>query len=132
MVAKGIRREQKLRKRSDFQVLRESRLSRAHPLVVARAAPNALPYARVGFAVGKRVSLKATTRNLIRRRLREIVRQLPLHQGWDLLLISRRPAVDAKFGDLRSAITHLVNRLGLVGSAKDRRNAQLVGTDGNA
>ena len=97
MAGQGIRREQHLRRQSDFQALRKSGLSRAHPLVVLRAAPNALPYVRFGFVVSKRVSKLAVVRNRIRRRMREIVRRLPLGEGWDMLIIARKDAADAAF-----------------------------------
>ena len=114
MAGQGIRREQHLRRQSDFQALRKSGLSRAHPLVVLRAAPNALPYVRFGFVVSKRVSKLAVVRNRIRRRMREIVRRLPLGEGWDMLIIARKDAADAAFADLRDAVERLASRLGIV------------------
>ncbi len=114
MAGQGIRREQHLRRQSEFQALRKSGLSRAHPLVVLRAAPNALPYVRFGFVVSKRVSKLAVVRNRIRRRMREIVRRLPLGEGWDMLIIARKGAADAAFADLRDAVERLASRLGIV------------------
>ena len=114
MAGQGIRREQRLRRQSEFQALRKSGLSRAHPLVVLRAAPNALPYVRFGFVVSKRVSKLAVVRNRIRRRMREIVRRLPLGEGWDMLIIARTGAADAAFVDLRDAVERLASRLGIV------------------
>ena len=114
MAGQGIRREQHLRRQSDFQALRKSGLSRAHPLVVLRAGPNALPYVRFGFVVSKRVSKLAVVRNRIRRRMREIVRRLPLGEGWDMLIIARKDAADAAFADLRDVIERLSSRLGIV------------------
>ena len=114
MAGQGIRREQHLRRQSEFQALRKSGLSRAHPLVVLRAAPNALPYVRFGFVVSKRVSKLAVVRNRIRRRMREIVRRLPLGEGWDMLIIARTGAADAAFVDLRDTVERLASRLGIV------------------
>lgn len=114
MAGQGIRREQRLRRQSDFQALREHGLSRAHPLAVLRATPNALPYVRFGFVVGKRVSRLAVARNRTRRRLREIARRLPLREGWDLLFIARRPALEASFSELRDVAGSLARRLGLL------------------
>ncbi len=114
MAGQGIRREQHLRRQNEFQALRKRGLSRAHPLVVLRAAPNALPYVRFGFVVSKRVSKLAVVRNRIRRRMREIVRRLPLGEGWDMLIIARKGAEDAAFADLRDVIERLASRLGIV------------------
>ena len=113
-VRQFFKREQRLRRQSDFQALRDSNLSRAHPLLVLRAAPNALPYARFGFAVGRRVASRAVDRNRVKRRLREIVRCLPIRGGWDQLLIARKPSVDADFQTLRNAVIDLERRTGLL------------------
>jgi ribonuclease P protein component len=58
--------------------------------------------------------LKAVERNLIRRRLREIVRRAPLLAGWDQLLIARRSSVGVDFSALRDAVLQLEKRLELV------------------
>jgi ribonuclease P protein component len=100
-------------------MLREVGISRAHPLLILRATPNNLSHARFGFVVGKRVSLKAVERNLIRRRLREIVRRVPIQGGWDQLLIARRSIVSAEFSALRDAVLQLEKRLGLLVKAED-------------
>ncbi len=113
-IRQTLNQEQRLRRKSDFQALRENGISRAHPLLVLRATPNALPYTRFGFVVGRRVSLKAVERNRIRRRLREIVRRAPLRAGWDQLLIARRSSVGVDFSVLRDAVLELEKRLGLV------------------
>lgn len=113
-IRQTFKREQRLRRKSDFLALREHGISRAHPLLVLRATPNSLPYSRFGFVVGKRVSLKAVERNRVKRRLREIVRRAPLVAGWDHLLIARRPSVEAEFSALRDVVLQLEKRLGLV------------------
>ena len=123
MAGQGIRREQRLRRQSDFQALRERGLSRAHPLAVLRAAPNALPYVRLGFVVGRRVSRLAVARNRTRRRLREIARSLPLREGWDLLFIARRSALEASFSELRDVIGSLAGRLDLLTVERHRTPA---------
>src|SRR5580658_5688066 len=57
---------------------------------------------RVGFTVSKQVG-NAVERNRVKRRLREIVRLAPaaaLSAGHDYVLIGRRAALQAKFGDM--------------------------------
>ena len=113
-IRQTLGRDQRLRSKSDFAALRERGISRAHPLLVLRAVPNSLPYARFGFVVGRRVATKAVDRNRVRRRLREIVRRTPVRSGWDLLLIARHAAVGADFQDLQDAIRDLERRAGLL------------------
>jgi ribonuclease P protein component len=59
--------------------------------------------ARIGFTVSRQVG-NAVERNRVRRRLREIVRQAGgsgMHGGHDYVLIGRRAALAAPFGELR-------------------------------
>lgn len=114
MTGQGISRAQRLRHQRDFQALREHGASRAHPLLVMRAMPNALPLARFGFTVSKRAAPLSVTRNRIRRRLREIVRALRFQQGWDVLLIARQSTADAPFDALQEATVSLARRLRLL------------------
>jgi ribonuclease P protein component len=81
---------------------------------VLRAVPNALNLTRFGFVVSKRVSVKAVDRNRIRRRLRDIVRRAPILEGWDQLLIARKPIVEADFQTIRSVVLDLERRLDLL------------------
>ena len=119
MADETLGRAQRLRRRSDFEALRERGISRAHQLLVLRTAPNGLPYARFGFVVGRRVAAKAVARNRTRRRLREIVRRSPVRSGWDLLFIARRAATDARFADLRDAVRQVERRAGLLETPLD-------------
>ena len=79
-----------------------------------RAVPNALHNTRFGFVVSKRVSAKAVDRNRVRRRLRDIVRRAPIREGWDQLLIARRPIIDADFQTIRGVVLNLERRLDLL------------------
>ena len=79
-----------------------------------RAVPNALDYTRFGFVVSKRVSMNAVDRNRVRRRLREIVRRAPVREGWDQLLIARKPILDADFQTICNVVLDLERRLGLL------------------
>ena len=106
----SIGREQRIRQRKTFQAIHRHHLSRAHPLVVLRLAPNLLPYPRFGFNVGRRVARKAVVRNRIRRRIREAVRKSPVRGGWDLLFIARAGAAQASFQELQSAVLDLEGR----------------------
>ncbi|MDD5039010.1 MAG: ribonuclease P protein component [Dehalococcoidales bacterium] len=84
-------------------------------LVVMRALPNALAFPRYGFSVGKRVG-KAVVRNKVKRRLREIVRIMPLKPGWDIVFIARPAAAAGDFTDLKSSVKDLLSRAHLLGT----------------
>ena len=67
------------------------------------------PFTRYAFAIPKRVG-KAVVRNKIRRRLREILRLLPLREGFDLVISVRPAAAQATFFDLKTELTLLLKR----------------------
>ena len=80
-----------------------------HRLVV-HAAPNGLPYARLGIRVGRRVG-NAAQRAYVRRRIREAFRrskaELPV--GVDLVFVARPPAADCD-EDLATALRYLTTQ----------------------
>lgn len=81
---------------------------------IRRPAPGRDAPLRAGFAVGKRVG-GAVVRNLVKRRLREIVRraQGSLAPGWDVILNARPPAAEATYAELEAETRDLLARAGL-------------------
>jgi len=79
-------------------------------MVALRYAPNMLSHGRFGFVVGRRISKLAVNRNLIRRRMREVVRRSHIVPGWDLLFIARPAALDATFSELRDGLIRVINQ----------------------
>jgi ribonuclease P protein component len=80
--------------------------------MVVRFVPNGRDHDRYGISTGRHLG-SAVQRNRVRRRVREILRRSPndTGYGWDILIIARRPAVEASFDELRLALERL---LGLV------------------
>lgn len=77
--------------------------------MAVRSAPNAGPLSRFGYAIPKRVG-NAVVRNKIRRRLREILRSLPLREGFDIVITVRPDAAAASFQTLSTELTLLLKR----------------------
>ncbi|MDQ0392402.1 ribonuclease P protein component [Labrys monachus] len=94
-------------KRQDFLFVRDGR--KAHAATLSLQArlrsddrPHASAGARAGFTVTKKSGC-AVERNRIRRRLREAVRlsgALLARDGYDYVIIGRRPALDASFATI--------------------------------
>ncbi|MDE2765481.1 MAG: ribonuclease P protein component, partial [Chloroflexota bacterium] len=110
MTREAFPKSLRLRRRADFAALRERGASYAHPYLVLRAAPNALPHSRFAFAVSKRVAKHAVARNLLRRRMREVARRSDLRGGWDALFIARPACAGADFADVRKAMRSVGRR----------------------
>jgi ribonuclease P protein component len=117
-----MERRLRLRDEADFRRVRASGRAWANRGLTLLVAPNALSHNRYGFVVSKRVG-KAVTRNLVKRRLREILRQLdragripPAH---DLALIVRPALAEASFAEARDAVTELLARARLLRPAAE-------------
>ena len=105
--------EQYLNKPGDFARVHGQCKWLGGGLVGIKSCPNDLPQTRYGFIVSKRVG-KAVARNRVKRRLREIVRQLNLKPGTDTILSARPQAAQAEYGALKTSVLNLLAQTGLL------------------
>ncbi len=69
------------------------------------AAPNALPFARLGLAVSRRVAPRAVERNRIKRRIREVFRhQQARLTGLDVVVVAQPAAAGAPRATLQGSL----------------------------
>jgi ribonuclease P protein component len=104
-----MRGEQYLTKAEQYSLVYEKGSSWASQLMVMKAWPNQLALSRYGFSVGKRLG-GAVVRNRVKRRMREIMRALPLEAGWDIIFIARPKAAAASFAVLEKTVRGLLSR----------------------
>ena len=113
----SMERRLRLRAEADFARVRAQGRSWRDRLFTLIVLPNDQPYNRYGFVVSKRVG-NAVTRNLVKRRLREILRHLDragqVRSGHDCLLIVRPIAVESPFAALGVSIEALLSRARLL------------------
>jgi ribonuclease P protein component len=106
-----MRREQRLRRSSDFTAAVKRGRSWSNKLLVLVVRPNGLAFSRFGFSVGKRVGT-AVTRNRVKRRLRELVKGIELKSCYDVVFIARKDAGAAAYEDLAVSMKALLQRAG--------------------
>ena len=108
-----MRKELRLRRRSDFDAVFRSGRSWHNELLVLRALPNSLEHNRYGFVTPKRLG-GAVIRNRLRRRLRESIHVIPTRFGWDVVVSPKAPAAAANFQQLNRAVVDLLVRAGIL------------------
>ena len=109
----SLGRDRRLRKPSDFRYVRRQGRSWAGYLLVLQACSNGLNRSRFGISAGRRVG-KAVVRNRVKRRLRELLRTMPLKEGIDIVVIARVPSSRATFRDLQIGLTRLMSEANVV------------------
>ncbi len=108
-----MRKKYRLHGRRDFQAAYNNGQTWTNELLVLKALANGLPHNRFGFAVGKRLG-RAVIRNRLRRQLREVVRQLPVTEGYDVIVVARKPTLEADFWQLQASAVSLFKRAGML------------------
>ena len=82
---------------------------------------NNYTYNRFGFTAAKKIK-KAVTRNIIRRRLKEIVRlnEFKLKKGYDIILMARVNASNSDYKSLEKSFNKLVKIKKLLESDRNK------------
>ncbi len=103
----------RLTKKKDFdKVFLEGKGAKTVSLI-GRALKNNLPESRFGFVVSKKISLKATVRNTVKRRLRQAVAlQLGSFPGGVDIVIVTLPTIAKKdFTEISQEVSLLLKKL---------------------
>ena len=108
-------RQHRLTGNRQFQSVRKTGKSWAHPLVILGAATNGLAITRYGVTTSKQIN-GAVARNRARRLLRESVRSLHpgVTTGWDVVLVARGPAAASNFRAVCAAVERLLRQARLL------------------
>ncbi len=113
-----LSRDQRLRRREDFESVRRRGRRVSNRLLVVTAAQSQLPVTRWGLSVSKRVG-GSVTRNRVKRLIRENVRTFASVPGNDVVVIARAGVADANYLEVRQALKELLLRTGVIADEID-------------
>lgn len=118
----AVQRRLRLRKKEHFaKVFKHGKSAANHQFVVyVKPSPDAKPF-RFGVSASKKIG-NAVVRNRIRRRVKEIVRQMEpdIKPGVDIICIVRKPALELDYAGLKKSIHHVFKRANLLEKRKMR------------
>ena len=103
-----------IKKNNDYKSVYNCNNSISDYNLVLFIKKNNYNYNRFGFTAAKKIK-KAVHRNVIRRRLKEIVRanEYNLKVGYDIVLMARVNAVESDYKSLKSSFIKLMKRKNL-------------------
>lgn len=104
---------QRLTGKKRFASIHREGRSWANRYLVLKALSNGLGDSRFGFSTSRKVG-KAVIRNLVKRRLREVIRSNQVKPGWDVLIMGRTAAGTADFECLKESLESLLHRASLL------------------
>lgn len=110
-----MKRSFRLSRSEDIKCVRQEGRSYAHKAIVLGVRPNQLELNRTAVVAGRSVG-GAVQRNLAKRRIRSAFQglQAELHQGYDLVIIARRPILEHDYQSLLKAMRSLLDQAGLL------------------
>lgn len=110
-----LSKENRLKKEKDFEAVFKSGKGFKEELLRVKISRNNLNSSRFGFIVSKKYSKKASERNLLKRRMREIVRKnLPnLKKGFDVVFFAM-PGLENDFEVLSDMCAKIFKKTGLL------------------
>jgi ribonuclease P protein component len=115
-----VNRKFRLKQSTDFKRVRRSGKSYAHPFIVLVVLPGEGDMALFGVVAGKTVG-SAVQRNRAKRLIREAMRPLlsQVHPGCKVVLIARKPILNAELTEIQSSLQELLMRAHIMNDSNE-------------
>jgi ribonuclease P protein component len=114
-----LKKPNRVRKNADFnKIFREGKKINTDFLLL-KVAENNNDKSRFGFVVSKKVSKNSTTRNKIKRILREIIRkrETEIRGGFDIVIIIKKDFSKIKFSEIEKFVWSTLEQSSLLGNS---------------
>ena len=108
-----MRKQNRLKDSKRFAEIFDTRKVWVDSFLVLKVSPNHGEQLRYGLVASRKVG-KAVVRNTLKRRIREILRELEVKPGWDIVFVLRKRKVMASYYQLMSSAIRLLTRAGLI------------------
>ena len=108
-----MHKDNRLKTKADFNNLyiKSNRLTNNEFILISK--PNIGNLSRFGFSIKKKFG-NAVNRNKIKRRLKEIIRQTNILDGWDIVFIPKKNINTKNYKQIKTSVTNLLFRAGLL------------------
>jgi len=108
-----LKKTNRLLKNTDFARIIGRGRAMASENILLKYVKTDSSQSRFGFVISAKVSKKATERNLLKRRMREIIRCNigAASGGYDFVFIARKSALDLNFNELKEEIIRLLGKI---------------------
>ena len=113
-----LAREYRLRRRKDFARLhRRGKITHSNSFSL-KYMPNQLGHNRAAVIISTKIDKRAVLRNRTRRRFYAALQELwpQLETGYDIVILTRHPALDLKGDKLKQELYSTCQRSGLINS----------------
>ncbi|MEK7167334.1 MAG: ribonuclease P protein component [Patescibacteria group bacterium] len=108
-----LQKQHRLIKDKDFKIIFQRGRSFFIKEFGIKFLKNNLDISRFGFVISNKIAKKANKRNLIKRRLREIIRKnLPnIATGFDVVIMARPEIKELKFSEMKEKIEEALKQI---------------------
>jgi len=108
-----LAQQYRLQKDRDFKLVFEHGKTVSSKFLFFKFKKNDLPISRFGFIIGKKISKKATIRNKIKRRLREIIRKNinNIKPGFDIVVGAKTEVLEKTYQEIEHEVDCLLKKL---------------------
>jgi ribonuclease P protein component len=105
-----------LKKKKDFERVFKKGKGFKEDFLVIRFVPNNQKKSRFGIIISKKISKKATIRNKIKRRIRQLlrIRLKEIRKGIDIVLIGVPGLENKDFWEIEEVLTNLLKKAKLI------------------